>query len=115
MTVIDYLPVGEEIRPNVLLSQTKKCIISKVMACITVFLLAVYLDKQQNNCTRIPPPEYGGLACINKGIICVFAWRCFRDGPLRAGVPVCRAAHASGGTCLLDALLSPWQLAQHLV
>lgn len=37
MTVIDYLPVGEEVQPNVLLSQTKKCIISKVMACITVF------------------------------------------------------------------------------
>lgn len=49
MTVIDYLPVGEEVRPNVLLSQTKKCIISKVMACITVFLLQVHLDKQRNN------------------------------------------------------------------
>lgn len=50
MTVIDYLPVGEEVRPNVLLSQTKKCIISKVMACITVSLLRVQLDKQENNC-----------------------------------------------------------------
>lgn len=58
MTVIDYLPVGEEVRPNVLLSQTKKCIISKVMACITVFLLQVHLDKQQNNSAVILP-----LAC----------------------------------------------------
>lgn len=58
MTVIDYLPVGEEVRPNVLLSQTKKCIISKVMACITVFLLQVHLDKQQNNSAAIRP-----LAC----------------------------------------------------
>lgn len=35
MTVIDYLPLGKEVWPNVLLSQTKKCIISKVMACVT--------------------------------------------------------------------------------
>lgn len=38
MTVIDYLPVGKEVWPNVLLSQTKKCIISKVTACFTGFL-----------------------------------------------------------------------------
>lgn len=58
MTVIDYLPVGEEVRPNVLLSQTKKCIISKVMACITVFLLQQLLDKRQINSALIQP-----LAC----------------------------------------------------
>lgn len=62
MTVIDYLPVGEEVRPNVLLCQTKKCIISKVMACITVFLLRVHSDKQQNNSTLIGP-----LACSTEG------------------------------------------------
>lgn len=49
MTVIDYLPVGEEVGPNVLLYQTKKCIISKVMACIRVFLHQVHLDKPQDN------------------------------------------------------------------
>lgn len=38
MTVIDYLPVGKEVWPNVLLSQTKKRIISKVAACFTGFL-----------------------------------------------------------------------------
>lgn len=48
MTVIDYLPVGEEVGPNVLLSQTKKCIISKVTACITVFFRLVLLDKQRS-------------------------------------------------------------------
>lgn len=48
MTVIDYLPVGEEVGPNVLLSQTKKCIISKVMASITVFLRLVLLDKHHS-------------------------------------------------------------------
>lgn len=58
MSVIDYLPLSEEVRPNVLLSQTKKCIISKVVACITVFLLEVHLDKQQNNSTSIQPPAF---------------------------------------------------------
>lgn len=55
MTVIDYLPVGEEVRPNVLLNQTKKYIISKVVAYITVFILQVHLDKQQNNSALIRP------------------------------------------------------------
>lgn len=62
MTVIDYLPVGEEVRPNVLLSQTKKCIISKVMACIIVFLHQVHLDKQQNN-SAVTGHQH--VACIN--------------------------------------------------
>lgn len=35
MSVIDYLPVDEEVRPNALLSQIKKCIISKVVTWIT--------------------------------------------------------------------------------
>lgn len=29
MTVIDYLPVGKEVWPNVLLSQTKKSVLSQ--------------------------------------------------------------------------------------
>lgn len=53
MTVIDYLPVGEEVGPNVLLSQTKKCIISKVTACITVSLRFVLLDKQHSYTSAI--------------------------------------------------------------
>ncbi len=76
MTVIDYLPVGEEVKPNVLLSQTKKCIISKVMACIPVFLLQVLLDKQQNNSAVIQPLACSS-ECIKKHINSVFVMTVF--------------------------------------
>lgn len=64
MTVIDYVPVGGEVKPNILLGETKKYIISKVMACITALFLYIDLDKQQ--CTRaiIQP-----MACRFKGIM----------------------------------------------
>lgn len=52
MTVIDYLPVGEEVGPNVLLSQTKKCSISKVMASITSLLFQELLYKHPINSRR---------------------------------------------------------------
>lgn len=92
MTVIDYLPVGEEVRPNVLLCQTKKCIISKVMACITVFLLRVHSDKQQNNSTERRPLACSA-ECTNNGIKSVFVMTVFFcHGPLRAGVSE-RAVH----------------------
>lgn len=98
MTVIDYLPVDKEARPNVLLSQTQKCIISKVMACIRVFLLQLHFDKQQNNSALI-------LACsINDRIDNVFVRTVFCDGPLHAGVSECSAMFA---VCLSEALLSP--------
>lgn len=92
MTVIDYLPVGEEVRPNVLLSQTKKCIISKVMACITVFLLQVHLDKQRNNSAVIQL----AVSALTTVLAVFLLWLCFCDGLLHSGVPL-RAVHMTWG------------------
>lgn len=64
MTVIDYVPVGGEVKPNILLGETKKCIISKVTACITPLSLYIDLDKQQyTRAVRQP------VACRFKGIM----------------------------------------------
>lgn len=89
MTVIDYVPVGGEVKLNILLGETKKYIISKVMACITPLSLYIDLDKQRyTRAVRQP------VACRFKGIM--FARVLCVDGTvgLRAGVSLARHSSA---------------------
>lgn len=99
MTVIDYLSVSGEVRPNVLLSQTKKCIISKVMACITVFYSKyTWINSRITTHWHAREHEHAhaGRAVLTATLAVFLLWLCFRDGPLRTGVSVC-SVHMSRG------------------
>lgn len=100
-TVIDHWPAAAEVRPNVLLSQTKKkSIISKVMAWRRRHLtLNTCLNKQHEKRTA--------ALQLTAALRLFVLWLSLCDGPSRAGAPTARQL-----PCLFDAPPpSPWQLA----